>query len=271
MKDNQASSRQSREDLAKTSLAVRMDSEALPMRRHRLYGHNPSQDKRRQELDIMNETVLLGGFRPDVVFLGDSLTQRWELNAFFHPAGQLILNRGIGGDTAGLLLERFEVDVLQLRPRLVILEAGVNDTWVLDGHGGIEEEGLDAGGVADRILTHLGNMAQMAESAGIQVVIGSIPPTGDVPWAPSRELRNRTVKLANEKLREFCRKMRIPFADYHAVMVQEDGLTLSEGLSEDGIHPGGRGYEIMADVLTKVLATAGLAIGHADETGKPVS
>ena len=222
------------------------------LKRHKQYGHNPSQDKRRQELDVMNETVLLSGAIPDLLFLGDSLTQRWELGAWLHMHPGLVLNRGVGGDTSAMLLERFEVDVLQLRPRWVVIEAGVNDTWVLDGHG-TETERADVRGVAERIRLHMENMVQTAVEHGIRVILGSIPPTGEVAWAPSLMRRNQVILQANEKLRAYCRQMQVPLADYHAAMVDSDGVTLRENLASDGIHPNGRGYGIMAGVMSALL------------------
>lgn len=66
--------------------------------------------------------------RADSVIVGDSLVH------LFHPhlmvkelPGKKLVNRGIGGDTTELLLERLDTDVLLLNPRQVFIEIGGND------------------------------------------------------------------------------------------------------------------------------------------------
>lgn len=51
------------------------------------FGKTVCADTRRVEFDWKNDTVLSMGVRPDAVFIGDSLTELWELTAFFHKSG----------------------------------------------------------------------------------------------------------------------------------------------------------------------------------------
>ena len=50
-----------------------------------------------------------------VVFMGDSITQGWELVAWF--PGRPYVNRGISGQTTPQMLIRFRPDVVELKPR----------------------------------------------------------------------------------------------------------------------------------------------------------
>ena len=62
-----------------------------------------------------------------VVFLGDQVTERWgEGTAAFFP-GRSFLNRGIDGQTSAQMLVRFHQDVVALKPKVVVIQAGVND------------------------------------------------------------------------------------------------------------------------------------------------
>ena len=83
--------------------------------------------------DIKNHSVVRAGCKPDFLFIGDSITQYWELEAYFDGPGQLLINRGIEGDTTTYLNKRFQVDALQLKPRYCIMGIGVNDTICLEG------------------------------------------------------------------------------------------------------------------------------------------
>src|SRR6266508_6831189 len=67
--------------------------------------------------------------KPDenrVVFIGDQVTERW---ANFFP-GKPYLNRGIAGQTSAQMLVRFQQDVVALKPKVVVIQAGVNDLLV---------------------------------------------------------------------------------------------------------------------------------------------
>ena len=74
-------------------------------------------DSRRMEFDAKNEILIFHQTPVDYVFIGDSITHMWELQAYFKPNGWSIANRGIGGDTTKYVLKRFEADVLQLKPK----------------------------------------------------------------------------------------------------------------------------------------------------------
>jgi lysophospholipase L1-like esterase len=61
-----------------------------------------------------------------VVFMGDSLTDGWgHGDAFFR--GKPYLNRGISGQTTPQMLIRFRPDVIDLKPKAVVILAGTND------------------------------------------------------------------------------------------------------------------------------------------------
>ena len=62
-----------------------------------------------------------------VVFLGDEITKEWgESKAGFFP-GRPYVNRGITRQTTAQMLVRFRQDVIDLKPRVVIIQAGTND------------------------------------------------------------------------------------------------------------------------------------------------
>jgi hypothetical protein len=62
-----------------------------------------------------------------LVFLGDSITQKWgdDLDGAF--PGVKVANRGISGDTTRGVLIRLREDVLGLHPRGVVILIGTND------------------------------------------------------------------------------------------------------------------------------------------------
>jgi len=84
---------------------------------------------------------------PQVVFIGNSIISGYPQHYSFcnasgasNPAttiegqfaamtGLSYQNMGIGGETTDQIAARFDSDVLDLHPRLVIMEGGVNDIW----------------------------------------------------------------------------------------------------------------------------------------------
>ena len=78
-----------------------------------------------------------------ILFIGDSVTDcdrnREQFdglgNGFVKRIGESkifsdpVLNRGISGDRIGNLEDRWQADVLELRPQVLSILIGVNDTW----------------------------------------------------------------------------------------------------------------------------------------------
>ena len=61
----------------------------------------------------------------DVVFLGDSLTEGYDVKTFYPEYN--VLNRGIGGDTTFGVEERLEVSVYNAHPKVTTLLIGANN------------------------------------------------------------------------------------------------------------------------------------------------
>jgi len=60
-----------------------------------------------------------------VVFMGDSITEGWHLDQSF--PGKPYINRGISGQTTPQMVLRFHQDVVNLKPKAVVILGGIND------------------------------------------------------------------------------------------------------------------------------------------------
>lgn len=218
------------------------------------FGVTIAADARRVEFDLKNESILHRAVPVDCVFLGDSITHYWELEAYFQPGEGLILNRGIAGDGTEFALRRFQADVLQLKPNCAVVMLGVNDTKfraVFPSRSSPLNPDPDK--IAHLILGNMRQMAHQAEDHGVKMAICSVLPL-HLPLSSRSEECNRIIAQVNQSLRTFAGKQDLPFVDYHRHFVRDDGLTLRDDLSDDGIHPHSGGYEIMAQVLEEALA-----------------
>ncbi len=223
------------------------------------FGVAVAADARRGVFDAHNESLLAKHIPVDAVFIGDSITDMWAIDAYFQGTQGMLVNRGIGGDTTTYVRRRFEADVIQLHPRLVVLKIGVNNFWALDTWWDasllrtpqeIEEE----------IITDISAMVKDALKHGIQVALGSILPT-NIPFNGNTAVRNQTIKQVNERLKHIAQELQdVVFVDYHSHLVADDGLTLLDGLADDGLHPHAIGYDIMAKVLLDTLEEAHISI-----------
>lgn len=208
-------------------------------------GANGAADVRRGFFDSWNEQTIREDREVGTVFIGDSITELWNLHAYFNPAlGEIIENRGISGDLASVMARRFEADVIQLRPRNVVILAGTNDVADLIRADKPDDE------IISTVTAAIEAMMDAALAADIQVFVCSILPTND----DYRLHEKRTTLRAriNERLKAACQARGCIYVDYASEMRDTHG-NLRKGLSRDGLHPHSAGYKIMARVL---LATA---------------
>ena len=101
-----------------------------------------------------------------VVFMGDSITDLWQQprhGEFF--SGKPYVDRGISGQTTPQMLLRFRPDVIDLKPRVVVILAGTND--IAGNTGPMTNE---------EIQSNLASMRELARAHDIRVVLASVTP-----------------------------------------------------------------------------------------------
>ena len=180
-----------------------------------------------------------------VVFLGDSITDKWNLAASF--PGKPYVNRGIGSQVTAQMLLRFHQDVIQLRPAAVVILAGVNDV-----HGFMQRD------TPEQIQANYESMADIADRHSVRVVFGSVLPVHgytDAARHVPAERKPDTLRALNQWLRRFCRDRGYVFADYHPVLADGRGM-LQAAFSADGVHPLAAGYARMTPVAQAAIDRA---------------
>jgi lysophospholipase L1-like esterase len=172
-----------------------------------------------------------------VVFMGDSITQVWKIEGTDGSfPGKPYINRGISAQTTPQMLVRFRQDVIALKPKVVVILAGINDIAGNTGPMTLEEtEG------------NLASMAELAAANHIRVVLCSVTPAFDFPWKPGMTPAPKVLAL-NEWLKAYAAEKGHVYVDYHTAMKDErDGLP--PNLSYDGVHPLPSGYAIMTPLV----------------------
>ena len=207
-----------------------------------------AQSNRRNFFDFWNEQIVREDVAAGTVFMGDSITELWDLQVYFQPGKGLIENRGISGDLASRMAARFEADVIQLRPRNVVILAGTNDVSKLIREGKSDEE------IIADVTASNESMMKAAQAAGLNTMVCSILPTNS-DYGRHAERTYLRAKI-NEKLKEACKAHGCVYVDYAAQMRDANG-DLRKELARDGLHPHYAGYEIMARMLKEAAKAKG--------------
>ena len=177
-----------------------------------------------------------------VIFFGDSITDKWELNQYF--ADKHYINRGISGQTTSQMLLRFRQDVINLHPDVVVILAGTND--IAGNTGPISIPDIEG---------NITSMAELARVHNIALVLSSVLPVNNYTPASERFFADRPpseILRLNQWLKAYCANTNCYYLDYFDSMVDGSGL-LKRGLSEDGLHPNDAGYKIMAPLAESAI------------------
>jgi lysophospholipase L1-like esterase len=186
-----------------------------------------------------------------VVFMGDSITDAWQQPRYggFFP-GKPFVDRGISGQTTPQMLLRFRPDVIDLKPKVVVILAGTND---IAGNTGPMTN--------DEIQGNLASMGELARAHEIRVVFASVTPVSAyhlsspaaTPQTTARPMPR--IQALNDWMQTYATSHGSVYLDYFSAMTDQSGLLRAE-LSEDDLHPNAKGYAIMGPLAQAAIEKA---------------
>ncbi|PYS89154.1 MAG: capsular biosynthesis protein [Acidobacteria bacterium] len=184
-----------------------------------------------------------------VVFMGDSITDGWKLDQYF--PGAPYVNRGISGQTTSQMLLRFRADVIDLKPKVVVILAGTND--ISGNTGSITLAGIE---------NNYASMVDLARTNGINVVFASVMPISDYnktaqgePIVRSTQRRPEQIAALNEWIKKYCADRKLVYLDYFSAMADEKGFLKAE-IANDGLHPNAKGYDLIKPLAAEAIKAA---------------
>lgn len=193
---------------------------------------------------LQNDTVLSQPVsKGRVVFMGNSITQGWKDT---HPdffKKNPYFDRGISGQTTPQMLLRFRQDVINLKPKVVVILAGTND--IAGNTGPVTLE---------MIMNNIASMAELAKMNGIQPLLCSVLPAYDYPWKHGMEPNIKIPKL-NEMIKAYAQKMNFIYVDYFTPMAEPNNAMKAE-LTYDGVHCTSKGYDVMESIVVPAIQKA---------------
>ena len=170
----------------------------------------------------------------DVVFLGDSLTDGYDVAAAYPQ--YTVLNRGIGGDTTDGLLERMHVSAYAVRPKVVVMLIGANNMHaMLDNYEDLLK----------------GLQSNLPDTKVVLLSLTSM--SGN--WAHN----NREAAYNNTFIKRWAQQYGYSFVDLYTPLFDETTGELRAEYTVDGGHLTSAGYQVVTDAITPVLTEL---LGH---------
>ncbi|MGK0577687.1 SGNH/GDSL hydrolase family protein [Macrococcus capreoli] len=209
-------------------------------------------NKLRESFNRRNEVILYHHDPVGIVFIGDSITDYWDIESYLTLSNnKRIINRGIGNDRSQWVRDRFEADSLQLKPDWIVLSIGINNTKELDE----DQSEANQQQIKDRILADIEVMIEMAQARNINIAVATLTSTNR-PNLEGFIVRAQLVQSINQEIARLCTQYGALYINYYEQMTEtKDGIDyLRDELTDDGLHPHVLGYDIMAEVIETAFA-----------------
>jgi lysophospholipase L1-like esterase len=191
----------------------------------------------------VNEFKIYNRFaKPDgIVFIGDSLTQRYPLSDFYPNLPTY--NRGIDGDTTTGLLKRLDVSVFDLKPAMVVLQIGTNDVQIA---------GLPFEATVENIQTIIQTIRVTLPD--VTVVLVSLYPVYESVDKLIEKMvvgprKNADLKWINDHLKTIPD---VVYVDMYSHLLGANG-ELELRYTKEGLHLSLNGYAKVTDILKPVI------------------
>ncbi len=141
------------------------------------------------------------------------------------------------------MLVRFRQDVIELQPKVVVIQAGTND---LGGLTGPVTEGM--------MLENFMSMTELAKVHGIRVVLASVLPVCDCFKNQTAIRPQGKIIALNGSIKSYAAQSGSVYLDYYSALA--GGRDFKKELTSDGLLPNQAGYAAMAPLAERAIAQA---------------
>ncbi len=184
------------------------------------------------------ENERYGDYEVDVAFLGDSLTDGYDLKAYYPD--YVVANRGIGGDTTVDLEGRIQVSVYDLKPKVAVMLIGANNMDAMFEN-------------YERILVGL-----KENLPNTKIILLSLTSMGG-EWGR----KNQLAAYNNVKIKMLAEKYSFAYVDLYSALLNLETGEIYEEYTSDGGHLTPLGYEVLTREITPSVK-AQLELWHAE-------
>lgn len=180
-----------------------------------------------------------------VVFMGNSITEGWVNTHpdFFKKHGYI--GRGISGQTSYQFLLRFREDVINLEPKVLVLNYGTND--IAENTGPYNE---------DITFGNILSMVELAQAHKIKVILTSTLPARNFGWRPSVTDAMEKIRSLNARVKAYADAHGIQYVDYFTALLAPDKGGMDTKYTPETVHPNTAGYDVMEALIVPAIEKA---------------
>lgn len=177
--------------------------------------------------------------KESIVFLGDSITSRYDLNKYFPNYN--VYNSGIAGNMTKDILENMENRIFTYNPTKVFILIGTND---------LVYSGLDNDGIKNNIEEIINKIYE--KNSNIKIYMESIYPVNNSINKEIVETRtNENIKDLNNKIEKICNN-KCTYINMYDNLTDKNG-NMKRIYTVDGLHLNKIGYKVITNKLIKYL------------------
>lgn len=175
------------------------------------------------------ENSLYEDYEVDVAFLGDSLTDGYDLQTYYPE--YLVSNRGIGGETTIGLEDRIQVSLYDLKPKVATMLIGANNM--------------------DSMFDNYERLLQGFKEnvPNTKIILLSLTSMGD-KWGR----KNQLAAYNNAKIKKLADKYSYEFVDLYSPLLNLETGEIYDEYTIDGGHLTTLGYEVITQEIKPVIA-----------------
>lgn len=178
--------------------------------------------------------------KESIVFLGDSITSRYDLNKYFPNYN--VYNSGIAGNMTKDILENMENRVFAYNPTKVFILIGTND---------LVYSGLDNDGIKNNIEEIINKIYE--KNSNTKIYLESIYPVNNSINKEIVETRtNENIKDLNNKIEKICNNNKCTYINMYDNLTDKNG-NMKRIYTVDGLHLNKIGYKVITNKLIKYL------------------
>jgi lysophospholipase L1-like esterase len=138
------------------------------------------------------------------------------------------------------MLLRFQEDVVNLLPNVLVLKAGIND--IAENAGVYDQQ---------KTLNNIKSIVQLAKANKIKVVLCSVLPANRFVWRPALTPADKVVEL-NTALQAYAKEENILYLDLYTAVV-DDKKGMKAAYANDGVHPTVEGYKVLEPLVEEAI------------------
>lgn len=174
-----------------------------------------------------------------ILFLGDSITARYDLDKYF--PNYYTVNSGVGGNIANDILNDMDNRVYKYNPTKVFILLGTND---------IIYSGLEYEGIKDKINELISDIHEKFPNA--KIYLESIYPINNIDEKIVDGRKNDNIKVLNSMIKTICDDNKCEYIDLYDDLTDKNG-NLKRLYTVDGVHLSRFGYIVVTKKLSKYI------------------